>query len=41
MLGDVLETLLVGFNWAVLGYFLIVNGFLLLLMVLAAIELRS
>jgi cellulose synthase/poly-beta-1,6-N-acetylglucosamine synthase-like glycosyltransferase len=41
MLGDVLETLLVAFNWAVLVYFLVVNAFLLLLLVMAAIDLRS
>jgi cellulose synthase/poly-beta-1,6-N-acetylglucosamine synthase-like glycosyltransferase len=38
---DVLESLLVGLNWAVLVYFLIVNGFLLLLLLMAAIDLRS
>ena len=41
MLLDVLESALVGLNWAVLVYFLVVNGFLLLLLVMAAVDLRS
>jgi cellulose synthase/poly-beta-1,6-N-acetylglucosamine synthase-like glycosyltransferase len=38
---DALETVLVALNWAILVYFLAVNGFLLLLLVMAAIDLRS
>jgi cellulose synthase/poly-beta-1,6-N-acetylglucosamine synthase-like glycosyltransferase len=38
---DALETVLVVLNWAILVYFLAVNGFLLLLLVMAAIDLRS
>ena len=38
---DVLEAMLVGLNWAILAYFLVVNGFLLLLLLMAAIDLRS
>jgi cellulose synthase/poly-beta-1,6-N-acetylglucosamine synthase-like glycosyltransferase len=38
---DVLESVLVGLNWAILVYFLAVNGFLLLLLAMAAIDLRS
>jgi cellulose synthase/poly-beta-1,6-N-acetylglucosamine synthase-like glycosyltransferase len=41
MLIDLLESVLVGLNWAVLVYFLLVNGFLLLLLAMAAIDLRS
>jgi cellulose synthase/poly-beta-1,6-N-acetylglucosamine synthase-like glycosyltransferase len=36
-----LESVLVGLNWLILGYFLLVNGFLLLLLATAAIELRG
>jgi cellulose synthase/poly-beta-1,6-N-acetylglucosamine synthase-like glycosyltransferase len=36
-----LESVLVGLNWLILGYFLLVNGFLLLLLAMAAIELRD
>jgi cellulose synthase/poly-beta-1,6-N-acetylglucosamine synthase-like glycosyltransferase len=38
---DALETVLVVLNWAILVYFLAVNGFLLLLLAMAAIDLRS
>jgi cellulose synthase/poly-beta-1,6-N-acetylglucosamine synthase-like glycosyltransferase len=41
MVVDALETVLVGLNWAILVYFLFVNGFLVLLLVMAAIDLRS
>jgi cellulose synthase/poly-beta-1,6-N-acetylglucosamine synthase-like glycosyltransferase len=41
MVLDVLESALVGLNWAVLVYFLVVNGFLLLLLLMAAVDLRS
>jgi cellulose synthase/poly-beta-1,6-N-acetylglucosamine synthase-like glycosyltransferase len=40
MVGDVAETVLVALQWVVLGYFLIVNGFLVVLLAMAAIELR-
>jgi cellulose synthase/poly-beta-1,6-N-acetylglucosamine synthase-like glycosyltransferase len=38
---DALELVLVGLNWLILGYFLIVNGFLALLLAMAAVDLRS
>ena len=38
---DVLEALLVGLNWLILVYFLLVNGFLILLLVMAAVDLRG
>jgi cellulose synthase/poly-beta-1,6-N-acetylglucosamine synthase-like glycosyltransferase len=38
---DALEFLLLVVNWAILGYFLLVNGFLILLLAMAAVDLRS
>jgi len=38
---DALELVLAGLNWFVLAYFLIVNGFLLVLLAMAAVDLRS
>jgi cellulose synthase/poly-beta-1,6-N-acetylglucosamine synthase-like glycosyltransferase len=40
-MADALESALVGLNWLVLAYFLVVNGFLILLLVTAAVDLRS
>jgi cellulose synthase/poly-beta-1,6-N-acetylglucosamine synthase-like glycosyltransferase len=40
MVGDVAEAVLVGLQWFVLGYFLIVNAFLILLLAMAAVDLR-
>jgi cellulose synthase/poly-beta-1,6-N-acetylglucosamine synthase-like glycosyltransferase len=40
MVGDVLDAVLVGLQWFVLGYFLVVNAFLILLLAMAAIDLR-
>jgi cellulose synthase/poly-beta-1,6-N-acetylglucosamine synthase-like glycosyltransferase len=40
MVEDVAEAVLVGLQWFVLGYFLIVNGFLILLLAMAAVDLR-
>jgi cellulose synthase/poly-beta-1,6-N-acetylglucosamine synthase-like glycosyltransferase len=40
MAGDVVEAVFVGLQWFVLGYFLIVNGFLILLLTMAAVDLR-
>jgi cellulose synthase/poly-beta-1,6-N-acetylglucosamine synthase-like glycosyltransferase len=38
--GDVTRTILVDLQWVILGYFLALNGFLLVLLGLAALELR-
>jgi cellulose synthase/poly-beta-1,6-N-acetylglucosamine synthase-like glycosyltransferase len=38
---DALELVLVSLSWVILAYFLIVNGFLVLLLAMAAIDLRS
>jgi cellulose synthase/poly-beta-1,6-N-acetylglucosamine synthase-like glycosyltransferase len=40
MVGDVAEAVLLGLQWFVLGYFLIVNSFLILLLAMAAVDLR-
>jgi cellulose synthase/poly-beta-1,6-N-acetylglucosamine synthase-like glycosyltransferase len=40
-MADALESALVALNWLILVYFLIVNGFLVVLLALAAVDLRS
>jgi cellulose synthase/poly-beta-1,6-N-acetylglucosamine synthase-like glycosyltransferase len=39
--GDVLQALLVGLDWLILGYFVVVNGTLALLLASAAVEMRA
>jgi cellulose synthase/poly-beta-1,6-N-acetylglucosamine synthase-like glycosyltransferase len=40
MVSDVAEILLIGLQWFVLGYFVLVNAFLILLLAMAAVDLR-